>query len=69
MKHLGRVVSAEGVSTEPDKVAAVWDWREPKNLAELHSFLGFASYYRRFTAGFSQIAAPLQSGGKTSTWR
>lgn len=59
VKYLGHVVSSEGVSTDPDKVAVVRDWRQPKNLAELRSFLGFASYYRRFIAGFSKMAGPL----------
>lgn len=59
VKYLGHVVSAEGVSTDPDKVAVVRDWIQPSNLAELRSFLGFASYYRRFIAGFSNMAAPL----------
>lgn len=59
MKYLGHGVSAEGVSTDPEKVAAVRDWKRPINLAELRSFLGFASYYRRFKGGFSNMAAPL----------
>ncbi len=59
VKYLGHVVSTEGVSTDPDKVAAVRDWRTPSNLAELRSFHGFSSYYRRFIAGFAQMAAPL----------
>lgn len=59
VKYLGHVVSAEGVATDPDKVAVVRDWKTPTNLAELRSFLGFASYYRRFIAGFAKMAAPL----------
>lgn len=59
VKYLGHVVSTEGVTIDPDKVAAVRDWRTPSNLVELRSFLGFASYYRRFIAGFAQMAAPL----------
>uniref|UniRef100_A0A3P9NJ42 Gypsy retrotransposon integrase-like protein 1 n=1 Tax=Poecilia reticulata TaxID=8081 RepID=A0A3P9NJ42_POERE len=59
VRYLGHVVSEEGVSTNPDKVAAVRDWRQPTTLAELRSFLGFASYYRRFICGFSNMASPL----------
>uniref|UniRef100_A0A3P9LYG9 Gypsy retrotransposon integrase-like protein 1 n=1 Tax=Oryzias latipes TaxID=8090 RepID=A0A3P9LYG9_ORYLA len=61
VKYLGHVVSAEGVSTDPEKAAVVRDWRRPANLADLRSFLGFASYYRRFIAGFAKIASPLNS--------
>lgn len=59
VKYLGHVVSEHGVATDPDKVAVVREWRRPLHLAELRSFLGFASYYRRFVAGFSKLAAPL----------
>lgn len=59
VKYLGHIVSAEGVATDPDKVAAVREWKTPTNLAELRSFLGFASYYRRFIAGFAKMASPL----------
>lgn len=50
------LVSQDGVATDPEKIAVVADWKRPRTLAELRSFLGFASYYRRFVEGF---AAPL----------
>ncbi len=53
------MVIEEGVSTDPDKVAAVQEWQRPKHLAELKSFLGFTSYHRRFVEGFAKVAAPL----------
>ncbi len=61
VRYLGHVVSAAGVSTDPDKIAAVANWRRPQTLQELRSFLGFASYYRRFVKGFSRIAEPLNA--------
>ncbi|XP_077378012.1 uncharacterized protein LOC144019084 [Festucalex cinctus] len=59
VKYLGHVISSEGVSTDPDKIDAVSKWRQPSRVSELRSFLGFASYYRRFVQGFAQLAAPL----------
>ncbi|KAA3460492.1 DNA/RNA polymerases superfamily protein [Gossypium australe] len=56
---LGYVVSAEGIRVDPRKIEAVLDWEPPKSVAEVHSFLGLAGYYRRFVEGFSLIAAPL----------
>ena len=35
------------------------DWIVPKNVRDVHKFLGFAGYYRRFLRGFSAIVRPL----------
>ena len=42
-------------------MSAVRDWPRPKNLSELRFFLGLVSYYRRFIAGFADIAAQLHA--------
>lgn len=54
-KYLGCIISAEGVATDPEKISVV-QWRRPSNVTELHSFLGFASYYRRFVEGCHTLA-------------
>lgn len=59
VRHLGHIISDQGVGTDPSKIEAVAQWRCPVNVSELRSFLGFASYYRRFVSGFAKLAAPL----------
>ncbi|XP_038887182.1 uncharacterized mitochondrial protein AtMg00860-like [Benincasa hispida] len=56
---LGHVVSADGVSVDPQKVEAVVNWERPASATEVHSFLGLAGYYRRFVEDFSRLALPL----------
>ncbi|KAL0536750.1 hypothetical protein IC582_025710 [Cucumis melo] len=56
---LGHVVSAKGVSVDPQKVEAVVNWERPTSATEVRSFLGLAGYYRRFIEDFSRLALPL----------
>ena len=56
---LGHVISTEGVSVDPQKIEVVVNWKPPKNVSEVRSFLGLVGYYRKFVEGFSKIAAPL----------
>ena len=56
---LGHVISVEGVSVDPKKIEAMVNWKPPKNVSEVRSFLGLAGYHRKFVEGFSKIAAPL----------
>ena len=51
VRFLGHVVSASGVSVDPEKVEAVMSWERPKSVFEIRSFLGLAGYYRRFENG------------------
>ncbi len=56
---LGHQISANGIGTDPQRVAVIKQWPVPSTLRELRSFLGLCSYYRRFIQGFSKIAGPL----------
>jgi transposase InsO family protein len=57
--YLGHVVSKDGVKVDPRKTAAVINWPPPTNLAELRSFLGLATYFRKFLRDFARMAMPL----------
>ena len=59
VRFLGHMVSASGVSVDPEKVEAVMSWERPKSVFEIRSFLGLAGYYRRLIEDFSRLSAPM----------
>ena len=59
VSFLGHIVSAEGIRVDPVKIEAVVNWKPPRSVTEVRSFLGLARYYKRFVKGFSVIASPL----------
>jgi hypothetical protein len=59
VSYLGHLVTREGIQPDPAKTDKVVNYPLPTNVNEVRSFLGLASYYRRFVPGFSQIATPL----------
>ena len=53
------MVSKDGVMVNPSKIETVKNWVRPTNGSEIRSFVGLASYYRRFVKGFASIASQL----------
>ena len=56
VSFLGHIVSKEGIRVNPKKIEVVIEWKPPRNVTKVRSFLGLAGYYRRFV---SMTAAPM----------
>jgi hypothetical protein len=59
VKFLVHTISKKGISVHPSKVHEVMDWKPPKSIHQIRSFLGLAGYYRQFILDFSRIAKPM----------
>ena len=59
MFYLGHIIGIDGVKVHEEKIPAIRDWLEPRNVTELRGFVGICTYYRKFVKGFSQLSAPL----------
>ena len=54
--YRGHVNSSKGIAVNPERVKAVLDWTPPETVKKVRSFLGLASYCRRFVENFSKVA-------------
>ena len=59
MLYLGNIIRVHEVRVHEEKIRAIRDWPELKNVTELRGFVGICTYYRKFVKGFSQLVAPL----------
>jgi hypothetical protein len=58
---LGHIINRDVLAVDPKKVATILDWKAPRDVRGIKSFIGMARYYRRFTEGFSKIARPMMA--------
>lgn len=58
LKH---IVSTRGIKVDKSKIEVIENLKPPKIVKEFISFLGHASFYRRFIKEFPKITKPLTS--------
>ena len=59
LRYLGHIVSHDGIQVDPAKTQAIEEIKEPRTCRQVRSFIGMASYYRKFIPNFSTICSPL----------
>ncbi|XP_064475741.1 uncharacterized protein K02A2.6-like [Ornithodoros turicata] len=67
--YLGHRIDAQGIHTTEEKVKALMEAPEPRNKAELQSFLGLLAFYDKFLPDRATIAKDLYDLlGKERLW-
>ena len=59
MLYLRHIIGVDGVRVHGEKIRAIKESSEPRNVTKLRGFIGICTYYRKFIDAFSQLAAPL----------
>lgn len=64
---LGHTISERGVMPEKTRLDNIVQFRKPRNVKQLRSFLGVCGYFRRFLPNFSRLMEPLRELLKKDT--
>jgi hypothetical protein len=59
VKFLGHIVGQNSVKPDPQKVQAVQDWAQPRDVSQLRSFLGLTNYFSKYIEHYARVALPL----------
>ena len=60
VRYCGHIFSAQGIRADPEKVKAITNLSEPKDMKALQRFLGTVNYLARFLPRLSQLCEPLR---------
>ncbi|TYK02192.1 peroxidase 64 [Cucumis melo var. makuwa] len=58
VQYFGHWIFSKGIEVG-EKVTAMVNWPQPRDVSELRGFLGLTRYYQRFVKAYGNIAAPL----------
>ena len=59
VEYLGMIIKPGQLAMDPVKLDGIASWPTPTKVKDVHSFLGFANFYRRFILDYSNVARPL----------
>lgn len=67
VEFLGSVINQDGIRPSPSKVEAIKNFRKPKDVTELRSFIGLVTYISPSIRNFADIMEPLNRMTKSSS--
>lgn len=59
IKYLGHIISKEGLSKDPEKVAAMVEAKRPENTTDVKAFTGLVTFYGKFVPKLAEVLKPI----------
>jgi hypothetical protein len=56
---LGHIINRDTLVVDPKMVADILDWKAPRDVWRIKSFIRMVGYYWHFNEGFSKISRPM----------
>lgn len=58
-KFLGYIVSPKGIKMDEENIKAIREFKRPKNIIQLQSFLGLINFFRIFNKDHAELTSIL----------
>ena len=69
LKFLGHIIDKNGISADPEKVAAITQMKQPANVSELRRFMGMTNQQGKFSPRIAELTQPLRELlSKKNSW-
>lgn len=66
VKYLGKIISENGISCDPQRVEAIWKITAPKDRTDLQKLLGVINHVREYVPDLAEVSSPLRELLKTN---
>ena len=60
LTFLGHVINPQGISADPNKIAAIEQMETPRSIPELRGFLGMVNQLGEFSPNIAELSKPLR---------
>ena len=68
ISFLGYLVSAAGVTIDPERIRPLLEAPDPRDERGLRAFLGAVGYHAKFVPRFSELVEPLRAALRADAW-
>lgn len=56
----GHVINSQGIKADPDKIQAILDMLEPKDVTDVRRFMGMVNFVGKFSAHLLELTKPIR---------